>query len=166
MISKLSEIGVIGMGRFGTLISNIFQEDFDVYCYDPEQGKGTNVFNMVSLQYAASREIVVYCVPILKFKESVSETVPYIRKDAHVLDVLSVKKYPYEVMTNLLPDTVSILPTHPMFGPDSIKNGRDGLPFVLCPEEKTNKKTLAFFPNIYKEKGFLYLKHLVMITTK
>jgi prephenate dehydrogenase len=36
-------------------------------------------------------------------------------------------------MQSLLPSTVSILPTHPMFGPDSAATSLTGCKIVLCP---------------------------------
>jgi hypothetical protein len=47
-----------------------------------------------------------------------------------IVDVLSVKDYPRQIMLDLLPKGCDILCTHPMFGPDSGKNGWHGLNFV------------------------------------
>lgn len=47
-----------------------------------------------------------------------------------VVDVLSVKEYPREILIDLLPEGCDIMCTHPMFGPDSGKNGWHGLNFV------------------------------------
>ena len=143
----ISEIGIIGMGRFGKLLANILSEDFKVYGYDVSN-KTTNATN--SLEFVASREVVIYCVPILKFEVSLRESVKYIKDNAYILDVLSVKTYAYDLMKEILPKSVSILPTHPMFGPDAIKNGREGLPFVLCKEERTD---ISFF-NYLENKKF------------
>jgi prephenate dehydrogenase len=47
-----------------------------------------------------------------------------------VVDVLSVKEHARQVMLDLLPPECDILCTHPMFGPDSGKDGWQGLTFV------------------------------------
>jgi prephenate dehydrogenase len=48
------------------------------------------------------------------------------------VDVCSVKEYPIQWMRETLPDTVSILATHPMFGPDSAAESLDGRKICLC----------------------------------
>eukprot|EP00957_Ditylum_brightwellii_P130269 9937284-Ditylum_brightwellii.AAC.1 len=47
-----------------------------------------------------------------------------------LVDVLSVKEHPHQVMLDLLPPDCDILCTHPMFGRDSGANGWHGLNFV------------------------------------
>ena len=51
-----------------------------------------------------------------------------------MVDVCSVKVYPVQWMRELLPASVSILPTHPMFGPDSAAESLKDRKIVLCPE--------------------------------
>jgi prephenate dehydrogenase len=48
-------------------------------------------------------------------------------------DTCSVKMRPIESMLRYLPPGVSIIGTHPMFGPDSGRDGVAGLPIVYCP---------------------------------
>ena len=55
---------------------------------------------------------------------------PRIRRGPLVVDVLSVKEHARDTMLRYLPKQCDILCTHPMFGPDSGKNGWGGLPFV------------------------------------
>lgn len=56
------------------------------------------------------------------------------RRGPLVVDVLSVKEHARKVLLDLLPPECDILCTHPMFGPDSGKNGWTNLNFVY---EKT-----------------------------
>ena len=46
------------------------------------------------------------------------------------MDVLSVKEFPRNLFLKILPEDFDILCTHPMFGPESGRNGWAGLPFV------------------------------------
>ncbi|KAL6221624.1 hypothetical protein ACLB2K_005020 [Fragaria x ananassa] len=46
------------------------------------------------------------------------------------VDVLSVKEFPRSLFLHRLPPYFDILCTHPMFGPESGKNGWNGLAFV------------------------------------
>ena len=54
-------------------------------------------------------------------------------KDSVVLDTCSVKTYPAKWMKTYLPEETYKIATHPMFGPDSGRNGLKGLPVVMCP---------------------------------
>lgn len=46
------------------------------------------------------------------------------------VDVLSVKEHPRELLLQALPEEVDVLCTHPMFGPESGRQGWKGLPLV------------------------------------
>ena len=72
------------------------------------------------------------------------------------MDVCSVKEYPVRLMTDILPDTVSILATHPMFGPDSASDSLEGRKICLCKVRIANKN----YQNI---KAYLESKGLVVI---
>ena len=61
-------------------------------------------------------------------------------------------------MRELLPETVSILPTHPMFGPDSAANSLNGRKIVLCPERIGSDQ-------YDKIRGWLESQGLVVIKT-
>ena len=58
------------------------------------------------------------------------ELAPVLKPGSLVLDTCSVKMHPIEVMKRILPDNVSLMGTHPMFGPDSGSRGISGLPIV------------------------------------
>jgi len=58
---------------------------------------------------------------------------PRLRPGCVVLDTCSVKVYPLALMTEILDDSVQVIGTHPMFGPDSAKDGVAGLPLVFSP---------------------------------
>ena len=58
-----------------------------------------------------------------------------------IVDVLSVKEHPREIMLNVLPEDCDILCTHPMFGPDSGKFSWQGLNFVY---ERTRIDGITF----------------------
>jgi prephenate dehydrogenase len=115
-------IGIVGFGRFGKLSSKYLAQDFDVFVYD----SGANASEIiaagaaaVSLTEACRQDVLILSVPISVFKEKLAEIAPLLKKEALVIDVCSVKMYPVKIMKEILPGNVSILATHPMFGPDS-----------------------------------------------
>lgn len=133
----MSTIGIIGFGRFGALTARYLSKDFSVAVYtrsDKNEAIDACGGRPVSFETACSQPIVILCMPISAMQDTLRQAAPLLREDAIVVDVCSVKVYPVQWMRELLPGTVSILPTHPMFGPDSAADSLKGCKIVLCPE--------------------------------
>lgn len=76
-------------------------------------------------------EVVVLSTSILSAKSVLSKIpFPRLRRSTLFVDVLSVKEFPRSLFLETLPVDFDILCTHPMFGPESGRNGWAGLPFV------------------------------------
>ena len=77
-------------------------------------------------------DVVILATSILSTK-AVLEKLPLLRfrRSTLFVDVLSVKVFPKQVLLELLPDTMDVLCTHPMFGPDSGKGSWTGLNFMF-----------------------------------
>ena len=139
-------IGIIGLGRFGTLAAHYLAKDFDVFVHT-RADKASEIrqtgARAVSLEEVCKQDIVIPCVPISVFKDFLKNIAPLIKPDALIIDVCSVKEYPIRWMEKILPDTVSILATHPMFGPDSASDSLAGRKICLCkvkiPEKQYRK---------------------------
>jgi len=137
-------IGIIGFGRFGKLTARYLAEDFEVLVFNRTDKSEERA---ASLSLVCQQKIVILCVPISALKDVLSEIGPLLKKDAVVVDVCSVKVYPCQWMKTLLPDSVSILATHPMFGPDSAADSLKGRKIFLSPirmDEKTYQKVKAY----------------------
>jgi prephenate dehydrogenase len=129
-------IGIIGFGRFGKLIARYLAEDFEVLVFnrtDKSEAIKAIGGRAASLSSVCRQNIVIPCVPISALKDVLSEIGSHLKKDAVVVDVCSVKVYPCQWMKALLPESVSILATHPMFGPDSAGDGLEGQKIFLSP---------------------------------
>ena len=128
-------IGIIGYGRFGKLTAKYLSVDFDVRVWSRNpftiEEDCTRV-KAASLDEICRQKIVVPTVPISAFRSTLKRIAPLLKKDAVVIDVCSVKTYPVQWMTQLLPESVSILATHPMFGPDSAANTVAGMKIAVC----------------------------------
>ena len=152
-------IGIIGFGRFGKLTARYLAEEFDVAVYhrtDKLMEINRTGARAASLETVCRQDIVIPCVPISVFQEVLQDIAPLLRPDALVVDVCSVKEYPVRLMTDILPQTVSILATHPMFGPDSASDSLEGGKICLCEVRIAKKKCR----NI---KAYLESKGLVVV---
>lgn len=128
-------IGIVGFGRFGKLTARYLSQDFDVSVYDSggkERDIRTAGAQPVSLNEVCRKEFLILSVPISAFRKRLTEISSMLGQGTTVIDVCSVKMYPVEVMRSVLPAHVSILATHPMFGPDSASTSLEGRKIVLC----------------------------------
>ncbi|MEJ2037965.1 MAG: prephenate dehydrogenase/arogenate dehydrogenase family protein [Desulfosarcinaceae bacterium] len=130
-------IGLIGYGRFGRLSVRHLAQDFKVVVHTREEEKRQGIARaggrLVSLAEACGQDIVILCVPISAMQSTLQTIAPLLSPGALVVDVCSVKVLPVQWMTDSLPETVEILATHPMFGPDSAAASLQGHKIVLCP---------------------------------
>ncbi len=125
-------IGILGLGRFGRLTYEHLRERRPrVWTRDVSNLAG--LAGAASFEEAAACDVLVLTVAISAVEEICRRLAPLLHAGQMVVDTCSVKVDPLSVMTSLLPEDVQILGTHPLFGPDSAKNGIAGLKIVLCP---------------------------------
>ncbi len=130
-------IGITGFGRFGKLTAKYLSQDFKVYVHtrkDCSQEIRKAGAIPVSLEKACAQRIVILCIPISVFRDYLKKISPFLKKGTIVVDVCSVKEYPVSWMKESLNENISILATHPMFGPDSAGDSLEKRKIVLCNE--------------------------------
>ena len=152
-------IGIIGFGRFGKLTARYLAEDFEVFVFNRSDRSAAIKkvgARSASLKTVCQQKIVILCVPISAFKTVLAEIGPLLKKDAVVVDVCSVKVYPTQWMKERLPESVSILATHPIFGPDSASDSLKNHKIFLSPIKIHEKQ-------YQKIKTYLASKELVLI---
>lgn len=132
----MRELGIVGFGSFGQFIVPFLKPFFSISVYNrsdrSEDAKRLGV-KYESLQTVAEKPIVIMCVPVQFMEESLNAVKTFIQPNALVVDVSSVKIKPLALMKAALPEHSNIVLTHPLFGPQSGKNGIEGLNMVLCP---------------------------------
>jgi prephenate dehydrogenase len=127
-------VGIFGLGRFGSFWSSLLAKKFDVVAYDIDSGReAPEGVSRVSLDELCACEAIFLCVSIRAIPEVLSLIAPRLSAGSLVADTCSVKILPARWMRELLPARVAILATHPMFGPESAKDGLQGLPIMLDP---------------------------------
>lgn len=127
-------VGLYGFGPFGKfLYKYLKQYNFDLIISDINEVdhldyvKENDFFN-------STFDIIIFCNSINSFEEVIKKIKPSFFKNKLIIDVLSVKEYPYEIYQkyNI---TENILLTHPMFGPNSVEDNQlwENKKFVFYP---------------------------------
>lgn len=140
MDNKQYSVGIFGYGAFGRFMAQHLVPWFRVKAWDRNpsafgEGAPDNVpgVKLASVEEVAGCGKVIFAVPWDSLAEAVTAAAPFLRPGTLVLDVTSVKMGPAELLPRLLPDNVEILCTHPLFGPQSGRDGIAGLRIALCP---------------------------------
>ncbi len=155
-------IGIIGFGPFGQFVLKHLSPYFEVKVTSRTKREvlarklGGEFVSLSKLLEVS--QIIILSVAIPMIPTFVDKIKDRLEPGTLVLDVASVKIYPTNVMRSLLPENVEILGTHPLFGPQSGKDGIKGLKIVLTPvrikEERLNK-VVSFLQKILKLKVYV-----------
>ncbi|MGY2048531.1 prephenate dehydrogenase/arogenate dehydrogenase family protein [Methylobacterium sp. JK268] len=128
-------VGLIGFGAFGQLIARHLAPHLPVLAHDPflpPEAFGDGI-RRVDLAQAADCPVVILAVPVSGLRAVLRDLAPHLRPGTLVVDVGSVKVIPVAIMREELPPDVEILATHPLFGPQSARDGLAGLKVAFCP---------------------------------
>jgi prephenate dehydrogenase len=134
---RKSGIGLIGVGAFGEFCIPHLRRFFDIRLFDP--GRNLDVVcerhgvEAVALAEAASQDAVLLAVPFRQLRDVARAVAPHLRPGSLVVDVCSIKTKPMAILEGELPANVDIVGTHPLFGPQSGRNGISDLRIALCP---------------------------------
>src|SRR5258708_24656527 len=145
-------VTIIGFGRFGKTLYELIKNDFAVTIYQRGQKEKNKYPLTYDLKKAYESEVIFYAVPIQTFASVIKNHRQFFRQDHVLIDVLSVKSYPAKIFTKQLQGSkTQALLTHPMFGPDSSKNGFANLPIVMD-KFLTTQETYIFWKNYFSKK--------------
>ncbi|KAK3019495.1 hypothetical protein RJ639_003167 [Escallonia herrerae] len=131
-------IGIIGFGPFAQFLAKTMvkqghslratsRSDYSELCVH----LGISFFRDMEALLASDNDVVLLCTSILSLSEVV-KSIPFrcLKRPTLFADVLSVKQHPREVLLQVLPEDSDVLCTHPMFGPESGRDGWQGLTFM------------------------------------
>jgi prephenate dehydrogenase len=132
----MQTLGLIGLGSFGRFITPYLAPHCDMTVYDSrdlsEEARLLGV-KWGTLQEVCDKDIVIAGVPIHYMEALLQEIKDYISPKTLFVDICSVKVKPVAMIQQYLHPDISIIATHPLFGPQSGKHGIKGLNMVICP---------------------------------
>ncbi|XP_019181451.1 PREDICTED: arogenate dehydrogenase 2, chloroplastic-like [Ipomoea nil] len=159
------KIAVIGFGNFGQFLAKAFiRQGHTLLAYSrtdyslAAQSLGVSFYSDMHDLCEQHPDVILLCTSIIS-TEPVLRALPIqrLKRNTLFVDVLSVKEFPKNIMLQLLPSHFDILCTHPMFGPESGKNGWYGLPFVFdkvrIGDEDSRVSRVESFLDIFEKEG-------------
>lgn len=144
-MTAIKTIGFIGFGAFARLAAKHLAPHFAIKAHDPHADEPQDGVALTTLWETAACDAVVFATPVSALESAAIAAAPHLRPGALVLDVGSVKVAPAEILQRVLPPGVELIGTHPLFGPQSAKNGIEGLKIALCPLRSERTECVANF---------------------
>ena len=87
----MKQIGIIGFGRFGKILSSILQKGFDVLAYDPKPQIDPDGIQFTTMEKVTQCDTIFICVPIRSLKNVIISIKSQINPKSTIIDVCSVK---------------------------------------------------------------------------
>jgi prephenate dehydrogenase len=132
----VQSLGIIGVGAFGEFTVPHLSPHFRIVLCDAHKDVTSiakkHGVTAGDLKQAASCDIVIVAVPVQRMEKLFAEIAPLVKPGALVIEVGSVKSKPAEWMKKSLPANVDAIGLHPLFGPQSGKDGIAGLNVAVC----------------------------------
>lgn len=144
-MKEIKDIGLIGCGDFGEFMLPHLKRLAHGLVYVHDKRTKPEIWYSADIKQVASSDLVLLSVPSTSLESVLIEIKDSVKKDAVVADVCSVKVKPCQLMKKYLPETAEIIGTHPLFGPQSAKDGIEGLKIVLCPVRTSNIEKISCF---------------------
>lgn len=118
-------IGIVGLGSFGMLMVELLSPHADVLVYSRRGGKAT-------IEEVAACDVVIVSTELDGLRSICELLKPHVTHSTIVADVCSVKVKPAKILQEALGGKCQLLATHPMFGPQSVREngGSSGLTWV------------------------------------
>lgn len=155
----IKRIGIIGFGQMGKIFTDIFSEGYDVLIFNRSPvvlDAKTLRAKVSTLDEACKADVVIFCLPVQSLEKFFQETSRFLKKDTVVLDITSIKEKTANLMLKAFPKNIQLLGTHPMFGPNSLKESNQKN-IVFCPVKITPSK-LVEVESVFIKAGFTIFK--------
>lgn len=142
-------LAIVGAGMFGQFCIPHLRRFFEICVADPrpdlEAVCDRHGVAAADLAGAARQDIVLLAVPFAQLRAVARAIAPHVRPGALVIDVCSVKVKPLAILQEELPAHADIVGTHPLFGPQSGRDGIAGLRVAVCPARGRRSRLVERF---------------------
>lgn len=142
-------LAIIGAGAFGEFCIPHLRSFFEICLFDPrhdlEDICRRHAVAAADLASAARQDIVLLAVPFRHLRSVARAIAPHVKPGTLVIDVCSVKVNPLAILREELPAHADIVGTHPLFGPQSGRDGIAGLRIAVCPARGRRSALVARF---------------------
>ena len=144
----MKSVGIVGFGSFSQFLVKFIKPHLHIKVSN--RSDKSKAAEQLGVEYADVTEviacdIVVLSIPVQFLESFLIEYGAKVNPKALVLDVSSVKVKPVDLMIEHLPKSTDIIGTHPLFGPQSGKNGIKGLNMVICPVRSRKIRVVEHF---------------------
>jgi prephenate dehydrogenase len=123
MEEKKIKVGIIGNGNFTKFIEPILAKYAQVLIYKRD--------NLELFDQGDTLDYLIFSIPLSSIEQVCKVLQNKVNEKTILIDVTSVKVEPLKILKQYFLNN-QILGTHPIFGPQSGKNGIENLPIVLC----------------------------------
>ncbi|XP_051138079.1 arogenate dehydrogenase 1, chloroplastic-like [Andrographis paniculata] len=159
--SSLLKIGIIGFGPFAQfLVKTMIKQGHEIRATSRSDYSdictqlGISFYRDMTGFLESKNDVIVVCTSILSFSQ-VMNSLPLncLELPTLFVDVLSVKEHPRDVMLKVVPGESDVVCTHPMFGPESGKDGWKDLSLMYEKVRVTDEATCSSFLHIFASEG-------------
>ena len=128
-------LSIIGFGNFGKLAAKhliLAGASVGVNDVSDKTNEAEEIgARFISLDEACRSKIIILAVPMEALEETLHKIKDKLQPGTLVLDVCSLKMFACDAMNKILPSSVEIIGTHPLFGPQSAPNSIKGMRIAL-----------------------------------
>ncbi|GJM97483.1 hypothetical protein PR202_ga14413 [Eleusine coracana subsp. coracana] len=154
-------IAIVGFGNYGQFLARTFVRQGHTVLAHSRSDHSAAASSIGATFFPDPRDLcechpdVVLLATSILSAEDVMLSLPLhrLRRDTLFADVLSVKEFPKKLLLDHLPRDFDIVCTHPMFGPESARDGWAGLPFVFDKVRVGNCARAQAFLDIFAREG-------------
>ncbi|MEK7458267.1 MAG: prephenate dehydrogenase/arogenate dehydrogenase family protein [Patescibacteria group bacterium] len=159
---KHISIGIIGTGRFASVLRKLFSSDMQFVLKQSSRSKIVDRKVIFPFEDVVNCDIVFPAVPISDLPKVLQRCVLVLSKESNPLfvSICSVMEQPEKWMKKILPKHVDIVVTHPVFGPQSTKQGTifSGLPIAWHPVRIRHKARIEVLETFLQHRGLNVLR--------
>ncbi|PSS34434.1 Arogenate dehydrogenase [Actinidia chinensis var. chinensis] len=159
--SRTLKIGIIGFGPFGQFLSKTMVKQGHTITATSRSDHshlstdlGVSFYRDMDEFFEADNDVIMLCNSILSLSQVV-KSMPFhlLKHPTLFVDVLSVKEHPKQLLLEVLPQESDLLCTHPMFGPESGKDGWKDLNFMYDRVRIRDEAVCSSFLQIFGSEG-------------